>query len=157
NTKEHRLYLWPRGPEPGNGIVIPLVRTLVRVEGREDYWGNGDVPARGFRFAGLTFAHTDRDVWQPNDAGLQHDRAMGDKDDACLRFRVARDCEVTDCTFLAAAGQGVRGDLYAQNLRIVRSTFHHLGAGGVLLCGYGPGTKDVNRGNEVTDNEFHDL
>jgi len=157
NTKERRLYLWPRGAGPGRNIVAPVVRTLIRVEGREDYRGDTDVPAHGFRFAGLTFAHTDRDVWLPNDAGLQHDWAMWDKDDACIRFRVARDCEVTDCTFTAAAGQGVRGDLYAHNLRIARSTFHHLGAGGVLLCGYGPGTKDVNYGNEVTDCEFHDL
>jgi len=157
NTTEQRLYLWPRGTEPGRGIVAPVVTTLIRVEGRADDWGAGDVPARGFRFAGLTFAHTDRDVWLPNDAGLQHDWAMWDKDDACLRFRVARDCEVHDCTFEAAAGQGVRADLLAQNIRITGSTFRRLGGGGVLLCGYGPGTKDVNRGNEISDNEFHDL
>lgn len=157
NTKEQRLYLWPRGAEPGQGIVYPVVRTLVRVEGREDYWGAGDEPARGFRFQGLTFSHTDRDVWLPTDAGLQHDWAMWDKDDACLRFRVARDCEVTQCVFERAAGHGVRADLFAQNIQVRGSTFRFLGASGVLLCGYGPGTKDVNHGNEVVDNEFHDL
>jgi hypothetical protein len=157
NTTEHRLYLWPRGAEPGDAVTYPVVRTLVRVEGREDYWGNGDEPARGFRFTGLTFSHTDRDVWTPTDAGLQHDWAMWDKDDAAVRFRVARDCEVNRCIFVATAGHGVRADLFAQNIRVTGSTFRQLGASGVLLCGYGPGTKDVNRGNEVTDNEFHDL
>jgi hypothetical protein len=157
NTRERKLYLWPRGAEPGKAITYPVVRTLVRVEGREDYWGDKDEPARGFRFKGLTFAHTDRDVWTPTDAGLQHDWAMWDKDDACLRFRVARDCEVTACTFEAAAGHGVRADLFAQNISVKGSTFRRLGASGVLFCGYGPGTKDVNRGNEITDNEFHDL
>ncbi len=157
NTQEHRLYLWPRGPEPGEAITYPVVRTLVRVEGREDYWGNGDEPARGFQFKGLVFRHTDRDVWTPTDAGLQHDWAMWDKDDAAVRFRVAQDCAVTGCVFEATAGHGVRADLFAQNIRVTGSTFRQLGASGVLLCGYGPGTKDVNRGNEISDNEFHDL
>jgi hypothetical protein len=157
NTAERRLYLWPRGDEPGPGIAYPVLRTLIRVEGREDYWGNADEPARGFRFVGLTFTHTDRDVWTPTDAGLQHDWAMWDKDDAALRFRVARDCEVVACLFQAAAGHGVRADLFAQSIRVTGSTFRHLGASGVLFCGYGPGTKDVNQGNEITDNEFHDL
>ncbi|MGH8019929.1 MAG: sulfatase-like hydrolase/transferase [Opitutaceae bacterium] len=87
----------------------------------------------------------------------QHDWAMWDKDDACVRFRVAQDCEVVDCVFEAAAGQGVRAYLFARNIRIRGNTFRNLGAGGVLLCGYGPGTKDVNGGNKIVDNEFHDL
>ncbi len=157
NSAARRVYLWPHGDAPGDDIVAPAVTTLVRVEGREDYWGEADEPAGGVRFENLTFAHTDRDVWTPADAGLQHDWAMFDKDDACLRFRVAEDCEVRDCTFEAAAGHGVRADLYAQTIRIRGNTFRHLGAGGVLLCGYGPGTKDVNGGHEIVDNEFHDL
>ncbi len=154
---ERRVYLWPRGETPGENIVAPAVTTLFRVAGREDYWGDADQPAGGVRFENLTFAHTDRDVWTPADAGLQHDWAMFDKDDACLRFRVAQDCEVRACTFEAAAGHGVCADLYTRNIRVRGNTFRHLGAGGVLLCGYGPGTKDVNGGHEIVDNEFHDL
>jgi hypothetical protein len=130
---------------------------LIRIAGRENCEGGADVPVTGIRLAGLTFAHTDRDVWTPTDAGIQHDWAMWDKDDACVRFRVARDCEIVDCSFEAAAGQGVRGDLFAQNIRIHGNTFRNLGAGGVLFCGYGPGVKDVNHGNEIVDNEFHHL
>ncbi|HVU32198.1 MAG TPA: hypothetical protein VHE61_02105 [Opitutaceae bacterium] len=155
NTHEGRLYLWPRGPQPDGQILAPRLTTLIRVAGRPDDWGDHDQPVTGVSFTGLTFAHTDRDVWRPNDAGLQHDWAMWDKDDACLRFRVARDCQVRDCTFVAAGGFGVRADLYAQDISIRGSTFHDLGSGGVLLCGYGPGTKDVNHGNEVVDNEFY--
>jgi hypothetical protein len=157
NTQSGKLYLWPRGAQPGRNIVAPAVRTLIRIAGRENCAGGPDEPVAGIRLAGLTFAHTDRDVWTPADAGIQHDWAMWDKDDACVRFRVARDCEVVDCVFEAAAGQGVRGDLFAQNIRIHGNTFRNLGAGGVLLCGYGPGVKDVNRGNEIVDNEFHHL
>lgn len=157
NTAEGRLYLWPRDGEPPQHVVAPVLTTLVQVEGREDAWGDDDRPAHGFRFDGLTFSHTDRDIWRPDDAGLQHDWAMWDKSDACLRFRVARDCEVRNCTFEFAAGQGVRGDLFARAIRVVGSTFRHLGGGGVLFCGYGPGTKDVNGGHEVVDCEFHDL
>lgn len=157
DSKAGRLYLWPRTGSPGADIVAPLITTLIRVAGRPDDWGDRDRPAGGFRFVGLTFAHTDRDVWRMNDAGLQHDWAMWDKDDACLRFRVAQDCEVRDCTFEAGGGQGVRADLFAQRIRILGSMFRNLGAGGILFCGYGPGTKDVNRDNVVSDNEFHDL
>ena len=157
NTGEGRLYLWPKGESPGERIVAPRLETLIRVEGEEDRLGASDRPAGGFRFVGLTFAHTDRDVWAPTDAGLQHDWAMWDKDDACLRFRVARDCDVERCTMVAAGGNGVRADLFAQGIRIAGNTFHDLGAGGVLFDGYGPGTKDVNRGNAIIDNEFFNL
>lgn len=157
DTRKGRLYLWPRGATPGGAIVAPRLETLIEVEGREACPGGEDRPARGFRFEGLTFAHTDRDVWQPADQGLQHDWDMWDKADACLRFRVARDCVVEGCTFVAAGDGGVRADLYAQGIRIDGNTFHDLGGGGVLFCGYGPGTKDVNRGNEIVDNEFYRL
>ena len=154
-----RLYYWPAGDSPGAQHRRPHLETLIRVAGTEDYLGDSDKPAAGFRFVGLTFSHTDRDVWLPNDAGLQHDWAMWDKDDACLRFRVARDCEVTGCTFRAAGGnaKACRADLYAQGIRIQGNTFFDLGAGGVLFAGYGPGTKDVNRGNVIDDNEFYHL
>lgn len=157
NRAQGRLYLWPCGAEPSSEIVAPRVETLIRVAGRADEQGSADEPVRGIRLRGLTFAHTDRDVWGPADAGIQHDWAMWDNDDACLRFRVAQDCEVTDCTFIAAGNHGIRADLFAQRLRITGNTFRHLGACGVLLCGYGPGTKDVNGHHEVVDNEFQDL
>ncbi|QYM78619.1 right-handed parallel beta-helix repeat-containing protein [Horticoccus luteus] len=154
---EGRVYFWPRGAEPGPNIVAPAVTTLVRVAGEEGCGGAPDEPVRGVEFVGLTFAHTDRDAWRGDDAGLQHDWAMWDKDDACLRFRVAENCAVRDCIFEAAGGQGIRADLYARALEIRGNTFRHLGAGGVLLCGYGPGTRDVNGGDEIVDNEFHHL
>lgn len=162
DTHERRLYLWPRGDAPGADIVAPRAENLVTVAGMEGCEPGGrrrgcglpDRPAGGFRFVGLTFAHTDRDVWTPTDEGLQHDWDMWDKGDACLRFRVARDCEVRGCTFFAAGDDGIRADLYAQGIRIDGNSFHDLGGAGVLFCGYGPGTRDVNRGNEIVNNEF---
>ncbi|HVU32197.1 MAG TPA: right-handed parallel beta-helix repeat-containing protein [Opitutaceae bacterium] len=154
DSAARRVYLWPRGAAPGNDLVAPVLSTLVRVAGREDPEGSADVPVRGIRFVGLTFAQTERAVWAATDAGVQHDWAMADKDDACLRFRVATDCEVSGCTFEAAGGFGVRGDLLAQRIAIHDCRFRDLGAGGVLFCGYGPGTKDVNHDNRVTEDEF---
>jgi hypothetical protein len=157
NTREGRLYLWAAGGSPGDAIVAPRIETLIRVEGEPDTQGNADRPAHGFRFEGLTFAHTDRDQWLTTDVSIQHDWEMWDKDDACLRFRVASDCAVTGCTFRSAGDNGIRADLFAQGLKIRSNLFYDLGAGGVLLCGYGPGTKDVNHGNEIVDNEFYRL
>jgi hypothetical protein len=36
-------------------------------------------------------------------------------------------------------------------------TFEHLGGAGIVLAGYGPGTKDVNRRNEIVGNHLHHL
>lgn len=38
---------------------------------------------------------------------------------------------------------------------IVDSVFEHLGGAGIVLAGYGPGRKDVNRKNEILRNHIH--
>ena len=49
----------------------------------------------------------------------------------------------------------MRLDLHAQRLRIRNNYIHHVGHMGILLCGYGPGTKDVNKHNLVSNNLIH--
>lgn len=156
NLDERRIYLWPRGNRPGDGIVVPKLTELVRVEGKIDYDGPKDEPVRGLEFRGLTFQHAERFQWRGQTGwSLQHHWEMFDRPTAALRFRGVEDCVVQACRFTAVSGTAVRLDLHCQNNRIADNEMGHVGGVGVLLAGYGPGTKDVNRRNEVTNNWIH--
>src|SRR5205823_3005555 len=50
NAKERKIYLWPRGKEPGGHIVAPKLTELVRVEGKIDYDSPKDEPVKGLIF-----------------------------------------------------------------------------------------------------------
>lgn len=154
NTHTRKLYLWPRGEEP-KGIVAPRLRELIRVEGKNDAAGAADVPVRNLVFRGLTFAHADRDVWSRDDIGIQHDWEMLDKPDALLRLRGAEKCTVQNCKFRDSGGTAIRLDLYAQQNRIEGNEIRYMGQGGIMLIGYGPGIKDVNKQNEILNNNIH--
>ncbi|WP_246151533.1 right-handed parallel beta-helix repeat-containing protein [Rubripirellula reticaptiva] len=162
NTKTRKIYLWPSDPaDDGSprGILAPTTTELIRVEGTIDYDGPTDTPVRGIAFVGLTFSHADRWAWTSDEGrvgwGMQHDWDMFDRPTALLRFRGAEDCRVTDCRFINSGGSGVRLDLHAQRNRIVDSEFAHLGEAGILLSGYGPGTKDANHHNDIVNNHIH--
>ena len=162
NTKTRKIYLWPSDPaEDGSprGILAPSTSELIRVEGAIDYDGPTDTPVRGIAFSGLTFTHADRWAWTSDETrvgwGMQHDWDMFDRPTALLRFRGAEDCRVTDCHFVNSGGSGLRLDLHAQRNRIINCEFAHLGEAGILLAGYGPGTKDVNHHNDIINNHIH--
>ncbi|MEX0321877.1 MAG: putative glycoside hydrolase [Puniceicoccaceae bacterium] len=162
NTKTRKIYLWPSDPAPNGsprGVLAPTLTELIRVEGEIDYDGPMDKPARGITISGLTFTHADRWAWI-DDAdrvgwGMQHDWDMFDRPTAMLRFRGAEECVVTNCRFVDSGGSGVRFDLHAQRNRVVDCEFANLGEAGILLSGYGPGTKDVNHHNEILNNHIH--
>ncbi len=154
DTHARKIYLWPRGDRPEK-ILAPRLRELIRVEGQVDVPGPTDVPVRGLVFRGLTFAHADRDEWTASDVGIQHDWEMVNKADALLRFRGAEDCVVEQCRFRDSGGNAVRLDLHAQNMRVSENEIHHLGQGGIMLIGYGAGTKNVNRRNRIVNNLIH--
>ncbi|TWU44232.1 hypothetical protein Q31b_17680 [Novipirellula aureliae] len=162
NTTTRKIYLWPSDPDTDGaprGILAPCTSELIRVEGEIDYDGPTDTPVRGIAFSGLTFSHADRWAWTSNEAlagwGLQHSWDIFDRPTALLRFRGAEDCRVTACRFLDSGGTGLRLDLHAQRNRIVDSEFAHLGEAGILLVGYGLGTKDANHHNEIVNNHLH--
>lgn len=162
NTKTGKIYLWPSDPADDGSprdILAPTLTELIRVEGKIDYDGPQDIPVRGIAFSGLTFTQCDRWAWV-DDAdrvgwGMQHDWDMFDRPTAMLRFRGAEDCQVTACKFLESGGSGLRLDLHAQRNRIENCEFAHLGEAGILLAGYGPGTKDVNHHNDIINNHIH--
>ncbi|MDF7823549.1 putative glycoside hydrolase [Pontiellaceae bacterium B12227] len=162
NTKTRKIYLWPSDPaEDGSpkGILAPTTSELIRVEGTIDYDGPTDVPVRGIAFSGLTFTHADRLPWTSDETrlgwGMQHDWDLFDRPTALLRLRGAEECVINDCRFVDSGGTGVRLDLHAQRNRIADCEFAHLGEAGILLAGYGPGTKDVNHHNTVFNNHIH--
>ena len=157
NPAQRKIYYWPRGDRPGDGIVAPKLTELVKVAGKIDYNGPRDEAVTGIVFEGLTFAHTERFPWH-GDTGwtLQHCWEIFDQPTAAVRFRGASQCEVRDCRFTETAGTGIRLDLTCEKNRIVGNEFSHIGAVAVLLVGYGPGTKDSNDHNEVINNWIHD-
>jgi hypothetical protein len=154
---QRRLYYWPEKETPGDDIVAPVLTELVRVEGQIDYEGPKDTPVRNLVFQNLTFAHNDRMTWRLTKTGwgVQHDWEMFDKPTAMIRFRGAENCKIANCRLVAGGGTGIRLDLHCMNNLIENNTIEHLGGVGVLLCGYGPGTKDVNKANAVLNNHIH--
>ena len=152
NTVEDKLYLWRRNDSP---VVAPKLLELIRVEGKIDKDGPRDLPVRNLRFRGLTFMHGERYTLAPDDAGLQHDWDMLDKDNALVRFRGTENCAIEACHFLHSGSGAIRVDLYGMNNEISGNHIEYMGGGGILLCGYGPGTKDVNRQNLIYNNHIH--
>ena len=157
DTRKGKVYLQPTGKTPGDKIMAPRLTELIRVEGEIDIPGPVDKPVRGLVFKGLTFSLADRGAWTKDDAGIQHDWEMVDKGDALVRFRGAENCRIIDCEFTNSGGSAVRLDLHCRGNRVAGNEIAHIGGAGVLLIGYGPGTKDVNKGNTVVDNHIHDI
>jgi hypothetical protein len=162
NSETRKIYLWPSDPAPDGsprGILAPTTTELIRVEGNIDYDGPTDTPVRGIAFTGLTFSHADRWAWKSDENrvgwGMQHDWEMFDRPTALLRFRGVEECQITDCLFINSGGSGLRMDLHAQRNRVIDSEFTHLGEAGILLAGYGPGTKDANHHNDIINNYIH--
>jgi len=156
HAAERKIYLWPRGDKPGDDIVAPQLTELIRIEGAIDYDGPRDTPVRGLRFRGLTFSHAERFPWRGQTGwSLQHHWEMFDRPTAALRFRGAEHCTVESCRFTALSGTAVRLDLHCRKNVVVHNEIAHVGGVGVLLAGYGPGMKDVNRENEIVDNWIH--
>ena len=157
NTKEGKLYLWPRSDGAPTRIVAPRLRELIRIEGAIDKKGATDKPVRNLIFRGLTFMHGETYRIQKGDAGLQHDWDFLDRDNAMVRLRGAENCVVEHCHFLHGGGGGIRVDLHGQKNVIANNHIEHLGGAGILLAGYGPGTKDVNTHNQVYNNHIHHI
>lgn len=155
NTREGKLYLWPREESAPKGIMAPQLLELIRLEGTIDKKGPKDIPVQNLHFRGLTFMHGERYQLTADDAGLQHDWDMLDKDNALVRLRGAEQCVIEQCHFVNSGSGAIRVDLHGQKNEITGNLIEHMGGGGILLCGYGPGTKDVNKNNLVYNNHIH--
>ncbi len=157
DADEALLYYWPEdGKNPGDDIVVPQLIEMVRIEGQIDYDEPSDIPVKGLNFKGITFTHGNRfESAGLTGMGLQHDWERFDESTALFRFRGAENCSIENCFFIQSGGTAIRLDLYAQGIRIHNNEISELGGGGILLAGYGPGTKDVNKNNEISNNYIH--
>jgi len=147
-----RVYLWRRND---SNIYYPRVNEIIRVEGDIKMKKPSDKPVKNLHFIGLTFQHGDRYQISKDDAGLQHDWNMLDKDNALVRFRGTENCSIRDCHFHHSGSGAIRADLHSINNTFSGNHIEHMGGSGILLCGYGPGTKDVNRKNLIHNNHIH--
>ncbi|MHC4122198.1 MAG: right-handed parallel beta-helix repeat-containing protein [Planctomycetota bacterium] len=159
DSTNRRLYLWPVSDKPGNNITAPTLTELIKVEGIIDYNGPNDTPVENIVFKGLTFTCGDRFKWEKDRNGwnLQHDWEMFDRPTALLRFRGAQNCTVESCRFTAAGGAAIRLDLHCQKNRVANNLIDNIGGAGILLAGYGPGTKNVNKNNQIFNNHIHHI
>jgi len=157
DSAARRIYLWPREAGAESTVRVPMLREIIRVEGINDEKGNGDRPVKNLHFEGITFAHGNRDHWTKDSIGLQHDWEMFDTDSALVRFRGAENCSVKDSVFRDSGGTAVRLDLYCQGIEVSGCKIYDIGHTGILLAGYGPGTKDVNKSNLISNNDIHDF
>ncbi len=159
NTVENKVYYWPENGKPSNKIEAPSLSELVKVEGKIHYDLPTDIPAKNIHFDGLTFTKAKRSVWYKNQKGwgIQHDWDTFDHDNALLRFRGAENCSVTNSRFTATGGSAIRLDLHAQEITVANNYIDHVGHMGVLLAGYGPGTKYVNKNNTIHNNIIHNV
>ena len=152
SSKEQKIYLVSH-LEPKD-ITMPQLKEYIRVEGLVGKKVDQDIPVTNINFKGLIFSGGERDTWgrrhQKNH--ISHEWERYDQADAMLRFRGAKNCNVSDCQFINSGGGGVRMDLYCQNITVENGYFEHLGAHGIFLCGYGVGYKDLNKNNVIRNN-----
>lgn len=152
DKKSKLVYLWPRN---NSTVYHSRLDEIIRVEGEIDFGGARDTPVKYIHFSGLTFKHGERYQLNADDKGLQHDWDMLDKPNSLVRFRGAEHCKVKNCHFLHSGSGAVRIDLHGQNNEISGNHIEHMGGAGILLAGYGPGTKDVNHSNLISNNHIH--
>jgi hypothetical protein len=156
SAAERKSYLWPTSGSPSDAITAPRLTELLRIEGAIDYDGPTDKPVTGLAFRGLTFTGGERLPWHGATKGeLQHKWEHFDSPTALVRLRGARDCTIQGCRFVNTGGTGLRLDLTCLDNRVIDNEVAHTGGVGILLAGYGPGTKDVNKRNTVSNNWVH--
>ena len=152
NAKEGKVYLWPRSTKP---VFYPRLIEYILVEGNINKTGPTDIPVRNLCFRGLTFTQGERYSIAADDAGIQHDWDFMDKANALVRLRGTENCVIERCHFTHSGSSAIRVDLHGQNTKITDNHIEYMGAAGIVLSGYGPGTKDVNKNNLIYNNHVH--
>src|SRR5262249_28941508 len=150
DTQTGIVTLWPEdGVDLARAVVTaPALPVLVRCIGSEE----DDRLVRGLVFRGLAFTQTDRGPLHERDP---KDTGTLDTNDCAGPLDGGEDCAIEDCRFVETGGYGMRLRHAAKGNRVTGCEFAGCGGGGVLLTGYGPGTRDVNRGNVVAGNYVH--
>lgn len=157
DRRRGKLYLWPVDGEQPVNITYPQSTELILISGISNEDEAIDRVVSGLHFEGIAFAGNDRYTWSDQEPSFQHDWSAVDQASAMLRLRCVEGVTVTDCRFSMGGSSGIRLDLQAQGNRITGNRFSDLGGHGIELCGYGPGTKDVNRRNIISNNHIYHI
>lgn len=148
-----KVHLWPVSGT--DDIYAPALKELIRIDAGGDGNTWTGAPVQNIHFKGVTFTGADYRISEAGDVMAQHDWQMVDAPEGLLRFRNASDCLVKNCIFTKSGSDAVRLDRWAQNISIDGCEFSHLGKGGVLMSGRGPGYGDVNKNNVVINSHFY--
>lgn len=122
-----KLYYLPLpGERPAKTEVIaPVLTAVLQIEGQPK---NGRKVA-SVRFAGITFAHNE---WTPPKAYAMSEQASRHVPGA-VTLRHVRNCDFQDCNFAHLGTYAVEMSEDCADIRILRSSIHDLGAGGVKI------------------------
>ncbi len=150
NTQTGTVTLWPEdGTDLRHSTVTaPVPSLLLSLQGQEE---KGQF-VQYLTFRGLTFTQTARVPLPQRDP---KDTGTLDANESVILLEGAAYCTIEDCRFIETGAYGVRLKHYATGNRIVGNEFAGGGGGGVLLTGYGPGTRDVCKGNVIARNHIH--
>ena len=151
DSAEGRVFLLPAAGtiRPDDEIIAPVLYRLVHIRG-EEHTGR---LVRNIHFRGIEFRYTDRmpeDVWPE-----EWIKRQAELPDAMIVVEDAEHLLISGCTFLWSGSYAVDLEKYAQRIELLYNEMGHMGCGGVLLQGYGPGLKDVNRNNIIEGNHIH--
>ncbi len=152
DSQNGKVYLWPEKEISANTEAIaPKLYELIRMQGDES---NG-AWVENVTIKGLTLMYTDRlpeDQWP--DSWL---RRQWEHVDAMVYLQGAKNCMIADNRLLYSGSSGITLDQFCQGIRVDGNEIGWSGSDGVFLCGYGPGTLDVNRDNTIVRNWIHDM
>lgn len=156
-TFKGKIFYYPAKGETLENVVAPRLVEYLLVEGDINYDGAKDSPVKNLAFEGIKFTRAGRYTWNQDHKGwgIQHDWDKFDAPNAMVRFRGAEGCRISKCHFTESANSAIRLDLHAQRNTIDNNLINYVGHMGILLCGYGAGTKDVNRANIIHNNLIH--
>ena len=151
DSKRGKIYLVTEGEPPDYPVFAPVLEEFIRLEGNDQE----GILVRNLVFKDLVFQYANRDTWEKEDIGLQHDWELYNKSNAVFRMVGVENCMIDGCRFTKCGNTAVRLDLYCQNNRIINNEISNMGGTGILLCGYGPGYQNVNKKNEIINNHIH--
>jgi len=147
-----KVYIWPVSGDMSKAeVVAPKLYELVRVQGDE---AKGKL-VENVTLSGLTMTCTDRlpeNEWPSDWLKRQWENV-----DAMLYVESARNCTFSGNRLLFSGSSGITLNLFCQGIRVEGNEIGWNGSDGIFMCGYGPGTLDVNKDNVITRNWIHDM
>ena len=157
DSEAGKIFWWAKDLSDARNVVAPVATGLIEAVGDDEdkSWAN---PVSYLEFRDLDFAYVDRvpeDQWRTVRPWVNVRNA--ENPFAALDFTNVRNIVVADSTIRSTGGYAVAFNRYAQDNRVTHNLMTDLGAGGVELYGYGPGTVDVNKRNTVLGNDISNI